>query len=616
MHRLTIRSTILLFGAIVGVGILAAVAVSLLAINQIKVGGPTYNQIIQGKDLVADILPPPAYVIESYLEATLALNRSKPLPESRSRLKVLKDQYDERRRHWIGSDLKSSIKTNLTETSHSHVTAFWQAIEQDLLPALERKDQTAIDRAYAKVTQAYERHRRVIDGIVTETEAMNEAVERETARQSSIVFMWILGAVVTVIMIVLGGVFAINKGVVAPLRKMQEAMLKLAGGDFGVVIPGATRKDEIGDMANAVEKFKVLAIEKGRQEAEEGRRRQQAEAELQAKAAEERARAAEEQGRAIHALGIGLGMLSDGDLTIRLSEGFGEGYTKIKDDFNTAVERLHETISAIDASAREVSSASVETSTSTGDLSQRTEEQAASLEETSAAMEQISSAVKTNAENARQANQLTAGTHEYAERGGAVVEQAVHAMSRIEQSSTKISDIIGVIDEIARQTNLLALNAAVEAARAGDAGRGFAVVASEVRSLAQRSSEAAKDIKSLIVNSTTQVQEGVDLVNRAGQSLEEIVGSIKQVATIVSEIASASTEQSSGIDQINVTLNQMDEMTQQNAALVEQNAATSKVLEQQSAAMTERVAFFKLGGDAASASAARTVAAPAFRSAA
>ena len=185
-----------------------------------------------------------------------------------------------------------------------------------------------------------------------------------------------------------------------------------------------------------------------------------------------------------------------------------------------------------------------------------------------------------------------------------MVAHAVKAMSRIEESSTKISDIIGVIDEIARQTNLLALNAAVEAARAGDAGRGFAVVASEVRNLAQRSSEAAKDIKSLIVNSTTQVQEGVDLVNRAGKSLEEIVDSIKQVATIVSEIASASAEQSTGIDHVNTALTQMDEVTQQNAALVEENAATSKVLEQQSAAMAERVGFFKLGREMASAPAA------------
>jgi methyl-accepting chemotaxis protein len=181
-------------------------------------------------------------------------------------------------------------------------------------------------------------------------------------------------------------------------------------------------------------------------------------------------------------------------------------------------------------------------------------------------------------------------------------------MARIEESSRKISDIIGVIDEIARQTNLLALNAAVEAARAGDAGRGFAVVASEVRSLAQRSSQAAKDIKDLITNSNGQVREGVELVNQAGTALTEIVESIRSVADVVAEIASASAEQSTGIDQINRALTQMDEVTQQNSALVEENAATAKTLEHQSVAMDERVAFFKLAeghGDAEHVAAAR-----------
>jgi methyl-accepting chemotaxis protein len=184
-----------------------------------------------------------------------------------------------------------------------------------------------------------------------------------------------------------------------------------------------------------------------------------------------------------------------------------------------------------------------------------------------------------------------------ADRGGEVVAQAVTAMARIEESSRKISDIISVIDEIARQTNLLALNAAVEAARAGEAGRGFAVVASEVRSLAQRSSQAAKDIKDLITNSSSQVQDGVQLVNRAGTSLKDILDSIKQVAEIVAEITNASAEQASGIDQINKALTQMDEVTQQNSALVEENAATARTLEQQSGAMDERVGAFRLSAD-------------------
>ncbi len=268
------------------------------------------------------------------------------------------------------------------------------------------------------------------------------------------------------------------------------------------------------------------------------------------------------------------------------------------------VEKVGATIGNIKMAANEVTSASAEISTSTTDLSQRTEEQAASLEETSASMEQIAATVRKNAENARQANEFATETSKVAERGGAVVSDAVTAMARIEDSSRKISDIIGVIDEIARQTNLLALNAAVEAARAGEAGRGFAVVASEVRSLAQRSSQAAKDIKDLITNSNSQVQDGVDLVNRAGESLNEIVASIKKVAAIVGEIANASLEQSSGIEQVNKALSQMDEVTQQNSALVEENAATAKTLEQQAKSMDERVAAFRLRSAAAAQAAA------------
>jgi methyl-accepting chemotaxis protein len=209
-------------------------------------------------------------------------------------------------------------------------------------------------------------------------------------------------------------------------------------------------------------------------------------------------------------------------------------------------------------------------------------------------MQAISQTVKKNAADAGQANQAAAGTKTVADRGGAVVAEAVHAMARIAESSRKISDIIGVIDEIARQTNLLALNAAVEAARAGEAGRGFAVVASEVRNLAQRSAQAAKDIKSLITGSAGEVQGGVELINRAGTTLTEIVASIEPVAAIVSEIVSASSAQSIGIDQVSTALTQMDEVTQQNSALVEENAAAAKALEQQSRAMAERIGAFRL----------------------
>ncbi len=293
-----------------------------------------------------------------------------------------------------------------------------------------------------------------------------------------------------------------------------------------------------------------------------------------------------------------LSSLAEGDLTARITAEYRGAFGTLKNDANTMAERIGSTIGEIKSSAREVTNASAEISTSTTDLSQRTEEQAASLEQTSASMEQLATTVKKNAENAREANQSAGGTREVAGRGGQVVAQAVDAMARIEESSRKISDIITVIDEIARQTNLLALNAAVEAARAGEAGRGFAVVASEVRSLAQRSSQAAKDIKDLITSSNSQVKDGVDLVNKAGAALTEIVESIKKVADIVAGIATASAEQASGIEQVNKALNQMDEVTQQNSALVEENAATAKTLEHQARAMDERVAFFRIAAGA------------------
>lgn len=258
------------------------------------------------------------------------------------------------------------------------------------------------------------------------------------------------------------------------------------------------------------------------------------------------------------------------------------------------VKKVGNAIARIKVAAIEVADASREIASSTTDLSQRTEEQAASLEQISASMEQISSTVKLNAENARAADSSSGASRKVSDLGGAVVTRAIDSMAQIEGSSRKIADIIGVIDEIARQTNLLALNAAVEAARAGDAGRGFAVVASEVRSLAQRSAQAAKDINGLITSSDTQVKDGVSLVGQAGKTLTEMMESIRSVSTIVTSIATASAEQSSGVDQITRAITQMDQVTQQNSALVEENAATAKALEYQAQLMNELVLFFKV----------------------
>ena len=254
-----------------------------------------------------------------------------------------------------------------------------------------------------------------------------------------------------------------------PIAQLVRSMGELAQGRNDIDVSGAERGDEIGHMARAVLVFRDAAVEKERLEAETAEQRGRTEEERRQNAAAQ-VKAAEEQAAVVRSLAEGLGKLTEGDLTFRLGDGFTEAYLQIRDDFNATIAQLQDTIRAIALSTREVASTAAEISTSTTDLSQRTEEQAASLEQTSASMEEISATVKKNAENAQQANQFATGTREVADRGGAVVAQAVTAMARIEESSRKISDIISVIDEIARQTNLLALNAAVEAARAGEAG--------------------------------------------------------------------------------------------------------------------------------------------------
>ncbi|WP_186248656.1 MULTISPECIES: methyl-accepting chemotaxis protein [unclassified Burkholderia] len=256
--------------------------------------------------------------------------------------------------------------------------------------------------------------------------------------------------------------------------------------------------------------------------------------------------------------------------------------------------RLQATIGGIRQSAGSIASASRQISAGNDDLSQRTEEQAASLEETAASMEQLTATVKQNADNARQASGLANSASEIARTGSDVVNRVIGTMGQIDDSSRKIADIIGVIEGIAFQTNILALNAAVEAARAGEQGRGFAVVAAEVRTLAQRSAAAAKEIKGLIEQSTRRVDEGALLIGRAGESIHEIVGAVQRVTTIVGEISSASQEQSGGIQQVNIAVTQMDEATQRNAALVEQASAATQALAEQASALRHAVAVFRL----------------------
>ncbi len=303
----------------------------------------------------------------------------------------------------------------------------------------------------------------------------------------------------------------------------------------------------------------------------------------------------ETSGAAIGEIADLLSRVADGDLTQTLTSTYQGTFGRLRDDANQTVTKLRNLVGEIQLSAQTINTAAKEIASGNQDLSGRTEEQASSLEETASSMEQLTSTVKQNADNARQANELAGAAQRVADKGGEVVGQVVNTMSAIHQSSSKIADIIGVIDGIAFQTNILALNAAVEAARAGEQGRGFAVVATEVRNLAQRSAAAAKEIKGLISDSVEKVETGNKLVDQAGRTMEEVVSSIKRVAKIMGDISDASAEQSAGIEQVGLAVSQMDEVTQQNAALVEQAAAAAESLEEQAHQLAQTVAVFRIG---------------------
>ncbi len=533
------------------------------------------------------------------------------------------------------ADLKKTAQTEATQKRIADLEVLYQRYKQEVdgtFRAAEMVKNVDSTVEMAALRQTLASSRTVASELQDKAMELSGGLDQRviqisadaTAEYQRVSSLMITVASIGIVVGLLFGLLIAQFGIAKPMRALVGLLQRMAKGEE-VVITGTERKDEIGETACAVNEIKVMLAEKARieaaQKAEQDRIAMQRLTDefeaavggiVKSALAGDFSQRVALEGKQGFVLNIGQAMntlcentavvlddmermlsgLAAGDLTQRITAQYDGMFGKLKNDANEMATRISGTMAEIKSAAREVSNASSEISTSTTDLSQRTEEQAASLEETSASMEEISATVKKNAEDALHASRFTTDAQGVAGRGGQVVGEAVAAMSRIEESSRQISDIIGVIDEIARQTNLLALNAAVEAARAGEAGRGFAVVASEVRSLAQRSSQAAKDIKDLIVNSNAQVQDGVQLVNRAGESLAEIMDSIQKVADIVSGIATASSEQATGVEQINTALTQMDEVTQQNSALVEENAATAKTLEQQSAIMDQRMSFF------------------------
>ncbi len=400
---------------------------------------------------------------------------------------------------------------------------------------------------------------------------------REAARDSATTYGRARMLMMIALVVALGGTVAILllliRQIARPVSTATAALSDLAAGKMDVVVPDSDRADEVGALAKALVGLRDQL------------------------AAAERSKA-EQTALIVESIGKALSGLAEGDLVSRVDVDLTGPFAKLKTDFNHAAEALQTTMVEVSHAASGINGGAADIRQASDDLSQRTEQQAASLEETAAAMDEITATVRSTAERANHADAAVKTMRQTAERSGAVVREAVEAMGGIERTSNEISEIISVIDGIAFQTNLLALNAGVEAARAGDAGKGFAVVASEVRALAQRSADAAKDVKSRITASSEQVAAGVRLVDQTGQALSEIIDSIGGVSGMVSDIASAAEQQATGLHQVNTAVNEMDTVTQQNAAMVEEATAAARSLAGEADGLSRQIARFRTGNPA------------------
>jgi methyl-accepting chemotaxis protein len=489
--RLTISRAIVLFGLVTAMGLGAVIFTSNYALSELKVGGPIYNKIKLGNDLVADILPPPEYVIEAYLEATLALHDPASLAARSERLVQLKKEYDERLQFWTQSDLEPSIKSKLIETSHRAVQRFWTALQQNLLPALAKNDADAAAKSYAEVTSAYAEHRGVIDQIVKLANDLNAATEANATNRDA-TFVIILWSVSGVVLLVIGaGLFGMGLGVIKPVSRMTEVMQRLAEGKLESDIPSLARTDEIGSMARAVQVFKDSAL---------------------------RVKAMESEQAAFHD---------------KLEADRKAAMYQVADSFEKAVGNIVKAVSAASAEIEAAASSLTKTAETTQGLSttvtEASDRSSANVQSAASAAEEMASSVSEIARQVQASHEVTAAAVQQAEQTNARIAE-------LSQSAGRIGEVVKLITAIAEQTNLLALNATIEAARAGDAGRGFAVVAAEVKALSVQTAKATEEVGAQIA----QMQAATD---QSVAAIKQIGGTITQISEISSAIAGAVEEQ-------------------------------------------------------------------------
>jgi methyl-accepting chemotaxis protein len=573
----TIQRLMVTFGLII-VGLLTFLGLQTYSsINDIKIGSTNYTRIVEGKDLIADILPPPLYPAEPFAYMHILEDAPELKAQVADRLNLLESDFKKRMAYWKENIAAVEIMSpqeweefgNEVERRNN---AFWTDFRTGILPAIARGDQVTVEAISSRMSKEF------IDfGVYMSDKAASIGATATQIQKDSIAeadtdinMVTAFNAAIAIIITLL--LFAAHQFVVRAITAISGVMGRLAAGRIEEEVPYASRGDEVGEMARALAVFKEQALQNRRNE--------------------------DNAKHIISVLGQGLENLAQGNLTHRIDQPFPDALDRLRQYFNTAADSLADTINTVKRGSFGIKSGTEEIAQASDNLSRRTENQAANLEETAAAVAEITSTVKKTAEGAQHARNMVTAAKEDADKSGFVVKRAVEAMQGIEKSSQEITQIIGVIDEIAFQTNLLALNAGVEAARAGDAGRGFAVVASEVRALAQRSAEAAKEIKGILSTSRDQVQEGVQLVAETGTSLRQIIERVNDINGIVTEIARSAEQQATGLQEVNTAVDQMDQVTQQNAAMVEEATAATRTLTQQSTELAQIVSRFTTAASA------------------
>lgn len=586
-----IATTTRLVGFAVAIAVAAVIGVCVVNLDKIKIGGKQFELLIDNKELTADILPPPLYVVEAY---ALVLSAETPA-EARAvaeRLGGLRGEFKTRLDFWRAEDLDPRLRTLLIDQADPAADRFWQVAETRYLPAVTSGDPVALNEARHELKAAYGAQRAVVDAMVPIAAEIAVRKEAEAAR-TVVGVQWLAG----IMMLALAALTAFNmlvisRRVMIPLNRIREAMLALAGGALEREPPYLSRRDEIGEMAGAVQVFRRnaldLAVSRREQLAAEA-----AAAEDRARTDAERQAQAAEQQQVLEVLATALNRLSQADVSSRLTD-LPPAYASLQSDFNRALEVLGDTLGSVVEVVEQFHLGTEQLSVASDQLSRRTERQAASLEETAAAVEQLTTTVRTAAGGAAEAAALAAAARGEADASAVTVERVETAMQAIADSSLQIASFVSVVDQIAFQTNLLALNAGVEAARAGDSGRGFAVVAQEVRDLAQRSAEAAREIKVLMEQSGDQVRHGVEMVGETGRVLGAISSRVAQIDGLVSQLAATAREQAQGLQEVNIAVGEMDQVTQANAAMVEESTAALQTLRNDAEQLRGVVGAFRL----------------------